>query len=118
VHPLIGYTVTGLMLSSDAIANPVAGRLYEATLKVDAQAGWATPVVPNFNARAERCHPAARRAAPVCGPTSHSKSLSSTGRPPGRRFPTLTYGFHCDPAAAEQLSFPGRDRTVQGRGDN
>ena len=49
--PLIGYTVTGLQASSDAV--PHNGQLYEATVTVDAPAGWATPVVPMFNARAE-----------------------------------------------------------------
>jgi hypothetical protein len=43
----------GLMPSSDTILYPVAGRLYEATVKVDAPASRATPVVPNFNVRAE-----------------------------------------------------------------
>lgn len=51
--PLIGYTVTGLMPSSDPVAYPVAGRLYEATVKADALQGTVTPVVPFFNARAE-----------------------------------------------------------------
>ncbi|OBA88281.1 hypothetical protein A5662_25295 [Mycobacteriaceae bacterium 1482268.1] len=51
--PLIGYTVTGLMPSSDPVAYPVAGRLYEATVKADALVGTVTPVVPYFNARAE-----------------------------------------------------------------
>ena len=41
------------MPSSEIIPYPVAGRQYEATVKVDAPAGWATPVVPNFNARAQ-----------------------------------------------------------------
>src|ERR1700761_6613078 len=49
--PLIGYTVTGLKTSADAV--PHNGQLYEATVTVDAPAGWATPVVPMFNARAE-----------------------------------------------------------------
>jgi hypothetical protein len=51
--PLIGYTVTGLMPSSDPVPSPVAGRLYEATVKADALVGTATPFVPFFNARAE-----------------------------------------------------------------
>lgn len=51
--PLIGYTVTGLGPSSDVIPYPVAGRLYEATLKVDAFGNWANPVIPRFVARAE-----------------------------------------------------------------
>ena len=32
---------------------PVAGRLYEATVKADALVGTVTPAVPFFNARAE-----------------------------------------------------------------
>jgi hypothetical protein len=49
--PMIGYTVTGLNPSSDAV--PHNGQLYEATVTVDAPGGWATPLVPMFNARAE-----------------------------------------------------------------
>ncbi|MGV0792966.1 MPT63 family protein [Mycolicibacterium sp. XJ1819] len=48
-----GYTVTDLRPSSDTVPHPVAGRLYEATVTVDALAGWVTPMVPMFNARAE-----------------------------------------------------------------
>jgi hypothetical protein len=51
--PLIGYTVTGLQPSTDTSPYPVAGRLYEATLKVNAFGNWANPVIPRFNARAE-----------------------------------------------------------------
>jgi hypothetical protein len=51
--PLTGYTVTGLMPSSDPVPYPVAGRLYEATVKADALVGTASPAVPFFNARAE-----------------------------------------------------------------
>jgi hypothetical protein len=51
--PLIGYTVTGLMPSGDPVPYPVAGRLYEATVKADALVGDVTPAVPFFNARAE-----------------------------------------------------------------
>lgn len=51
--PLIGYTVTGLGPSSDTIPYPVAGRLYEANVTVNAFGNWATPVVPRFTARAE-----------------------------------------------------------------
>ena len=40
--PLIGYTVTGLQPSTDTIPHPVAGRLDEATLKVNAFGNWAT----------------------------------------------------------------------------
>jgi hypothetical protein len=50
-NPVIGYTVTGLQTSSAAV--PHNGQLYEATVTVDAPAGWATPIVPMFNARAE-----------------------------------------------------------------
>ena len=49
--PMIGYTVTGLNPSSDAV--PHNGQLYEATVTVDAFGSWAIPVVPMFNARAE-----------------------------------------------------------------
>lgn len=49
----IGYTVSGLRPSSDAIPYPVAGQLYEATVTVDAVRGAVSPVVPFFNARAE-----------------------------------------------------------------
>lgn len=51
--PLIGYTVTGLMPSSDPVPYPVAGRLYEATVKADALVGTVIPVAWDFNARAE-----------------------------------------------------------------
>jgi hypothetical protein len=49
--PMIGYTVTGLHPSSDAVFHN--GQLYEATVTVDGLGGWATPLVPLFNARAE-----------------------------------------------------------------
>lgn len=51
--PLTGYTVTGLMPSSDAVAFPVGGQLYEATVKTDALVGEVTPTAEFFNARAE-----------------------------------------------------------------
>ena len=51
--PLIGYTVTGLMPSSDPVAYPVAGRLYEATVRANAIVGTVTPSPNLFNARAE-----------------------------------------------------------------
>ena len=51
--PLIGYTVTDLAPSTDTIPYPVAGRLYDATLKVNAFGNWANPVIPRFIARAE-----------------------------------------------------------------
>lgn len=50
--PLTGYTVAGLMPSSDPVPYPVAGRLYEATVTANALDGTVTPAVPNFNARA------------------------------------------------------------------
>ena len=49
--PMIGYTVMGLSPSSDAV--PHNGRLYAATVTVEGLGGWATPLVPLFNARAE-----------------------------------------------------------------
>jgi Domain of unknown function (DUF1942) len=49
--PMIGYTVKGLSPSSDAV--PHNGQLYAATVTVEGLGGWATPLVPLFNARAE-----------------------------------------------------------------
>lgn len=49
--PMIGYTVSGLSPSSDAV--PHAGQLYAATITVEGLGGWATPLIPLFNARAE-----------------------------------------------------------------
>ena len=49
--PMIGYTVSGLSPSSDAV--PHNGQLYAATVTVEGLGGWATPLVPLFNARAE-----------------------------------------------------------------
>jgi hypothetical protein len=49
--PMIGYTVHGLSPSSDPV--PHNGQLYAATVKVEGVGGWATPLVPLFNARAE-----------------------------------------------------------------
>jgi Domain of unknown function (DUF1942) len=49
--PMIGYTVTGLSPSSDAVFHN--GQLYAATVTVEGLGGWATPLVPLFNARAE-----------------------------------------------------------------
>ena len=51
--PLTGYTVTGLLPSSDPVPYTVAGRLYEATLKTDALVGTVVPAPALFNARAE-----------------------------------------------------------------
>src|SRR5258708_39630126 len=49
--PMIGYTVTGLSPSSDAVFHN--GQLYAATVTVEGLGGWATPLVPLFNARSE-----------------------------------------------------------------
>jgi hypothetical protein len=49
--PMIGYTVTGLATSSDAVFHN--GQLYAATVTVEGLGGWATPLVPLFNARSE-----------------------------------------------------------------
>jgi hypothetical protein len=49
--PMIGYTVMALSPSSDPV--PHNGQLYAATVTVEGLGGWATPVVPLFNARAE-----------------------------------------------------------------
>ena len=51
--PLIGYTVSGLMPSADPVPYPVAGRLYEATVKANAIVGTVAPAPNLFNARAE-----------------------------------------------------------------
>lgn len=47
----IGYTVTGLMPTADAVPFPAAGRLFEATVTAEAIQGTVTPVVSFFNAR-------------------------------------------------------------------
>ena len=49
--PMIGYTVMELSPSSDPV--PHNGQLYAATVKVEGLGGWATPLVPLFNARAQ-----------------------------------------------------------------
>ena len=49
--PMIGYTVMGLSPSSDPV--PHNGQLYAAAVKVEGLGGWASPLVPLFNARAE-----------------------------------------------------------------
>ena len=49
--PMIGYTVMGLNPSSDAV--PHNGQLYEATVTVDAFGSSATPLIRQFNARAQ-----------------------------------------------------------------
>jgi hypothetical protein len=49
--PMIGYTVYGLAPSSAPV--PHNGTLYAATVKVEGLGGWATPLVPLFNARAQ-----------------------------------------------------------------
>ncbi len=48
-----GYTVAGLSPSTDTIPYQVNGRLYESMVTVEAVQGWANPVIPFFNARAE-----------------------------------------------------------------
>ncbi|BBY26106.1 MPT63 family protein [Mycolicibacterium sediminis] len=47
-----GWTVTGLKQSSDVIPYPVAGTLWEVTATDEALQGGATPIVSNFNVRA------------------------------------------------------------------
>jgi Domain of unknown function (DUF1942) len=49
--PMIGYTVNGLTPSSAPV--PHNGTLYAATVKVEGLGGWATPLIPLFNARAQ-----------------------------------------------------------------
>ena len=76
--PLIGYTVTGLNPSSDAV--PHNGDLYEATVTVDAPGGWATPVIPMFNARAESGDNYRVIANAPGGPAAAPPGGSSTGK--------------------------------------
>jgi Domain of unknown function (DUF1942) len=45
------YTVTNLQPSNDRVDVPLAGRLYEATVTVNADRGSVTPAIPFFNAR-------------------------------------------------------------------
>lgn len=47
---IAAYTVTGLSPSTDAV--PARGRLYQATLTVEAERGTVTPMIGLFNARA------------------------------------------------------------------
>ena len=49
--PMIGYTVYGLTPSSAPV--PHNGTLYVASMKVEGLGGWATPLIPLFNARAQ-----------------------------------------------------------------
>jgi hypothetical protein len=74
--PMIGYTVSGLAPSSDAV--PHNGQLYEATLTVDSTGGWATPLIPLFNARAESG--ANYRVLANAGPAPAPPGGSSTGK--------------------------------------
>jgi uncharacterized protein DUF1942 len=76
--PMIGYSVTGLNPSSDAV--PHNGQLYEATVTVDAPGGWATPIVPMFNARAESGDNYRVIANAPGGPAAAPPGGSSTGK--------------------------------------
>ena len=76
--PMIGYTVTGLNPSSDAV--PHNGQLYEATVTVDGLGGWATPLVPLFNARAEVGDNYCVIANAPGGPAAAPPGGSSTGK--------------------------------------
>ena len=51
--PITGYTVNSLAPSSDPVPYPVAGRLYEGAVTVEALGGAAVPLIPLLNARAE-----------------------------------------------------------------
>ena len=75
--PMIGYTVTGLHPSSDAV--PHNGQLYAATVIVNAPGGWATPIVPMFNARAESGENYRVIANAPGGPAAAPPGGSSTG---------------------------------------
>jgi hypothetical protein len=76
--PMIGYTVTGLHPSSDAVFHN--GQLYEATVTVDGLGGWATPLVPLFNARAEGGDNYRVIANAPGGPAAAPPGGSSTGK--------------------------------------
>jgi hypothetical protein len=76
--PMIGYTVTGLNPSTDAV--PHNGQLYEATVTVDTPGGWATPLVPMFNARAESGDNYRVIANAPSGPAAAPPGGSSTGK--------------------------------------
>jgi Domain of unknown function (DUF1942) len=76
--PMIGYSVTGLNPSSDAV--PHNGQLYEATVTVDAPGGWATPISPMFNARAESGDNYRVIANAPGGPAAAPPGGSSTGK--------------------------------------
>jgi hypothetical protein len=47
----IGYTVSKLLPSADAIPYQVSGQLYEATVRADALSGLVTPAIPAFSAQ-------------------------------------------------------------------
>ena len=76
--PVIGYTALDLKPSSDVIPYPVRGRLFEATMKIDAPGGWATPMIPLLNARAENS-----QIYPALAGVSTPQSLSGGAVPPG-----------------------------------
>src|SRR3954447_9526054 len=74
--PMIGYTVMGLTPSSDPV--PHNGQLFEAPITVNGFGGWATPLVPLFNARAESS--ALYRALPESGVGAAPPGGSSMGK--------------------------------------
>jgi hypothetical protein len=76
--PMIGYTVSGLNPSSDAVFHN--GELYEATVTVEGLGGWATPLVPLFNARAEGGDNYRVIANAPGGPAAAPPGGSSTGK--------------------------------------
>ncbi len=49
----IGYTVTKLLPSDDAVPYPVAGQLYEVTVRADALNGMPIPVIAGFSAQSD-----------------------------------------------------------------
>ena len=82
---MIGYTVMGLSPNSDAV--PHNGQLYAATVTVEGLGGWATPLVPLFNARAEsgqnyRVIGGDIPPAPPGGPTTGTLYFDVVGDPP------------------------------------
>lgn len=80
-----GYTVNYLApsLDADTISYPVEGRLYQATVTVEALKGTVTPLLPLFNARAANGDTYRMLAAPSWGGVSGvtlAEGQKSSGR--------------------------------------
>ena len=106
--PMIGYTVTGLSPSSDAV--PHNGQLYAATVTVEGLGGWATPLVPLFNARAESGQNYRVIANAPGGPAAAPPGGSTTGKVYSTSWATLPTAS-CTTTAPRICLF-GSQRTV------